>query len=176
MNKERIFLSLGSNLGDRLGYLRAAMTALRDEPGIEVVGVSNVYESAAMYMENNTPSFLNAAVEIRTFLDPENLLDVLQRIESKLGRPHGPHARYESRIIDIDIILWSDRRISSRRLIVPHPGIKYRRFFLQPLADLDPSLPIPKTDLTVSERAAELAHDHLLTQFATSDDWANPNR
>ena len=163
MTEERVFLSLGSNLGDRLGYLRSAVTALRNEPNIEIVGASSVYESVAMYMDENTPPFLNAAVEIQTSLDPENLLDVLQRIESELGRPHGPRARYESRVIDIDIALWGDRRISSSRLIVPHPGLKNRRFFLQPLADLDPALPLPDTELTVSERAAELAHNQLLT-------------
>ena len=170
---ERVFLCLGSNLDDRLGYLRAAARALRNESEITIVGASNVYESAAMYMDEKTPPFLNAAVEIRTSLEPENLLRVLQRIESGLGRLHGPRARYESRLIDIDIALWGDRRISSSRLTIPHPGLRYRRFFLQPLVDLDPNLRLPDTDQTVYERAAQLARRQHLTRFATVEEWAD---
>ena len=170
---ERIFLSLGSNLGDRLGFLCSAVTALQNEPRIEIVSVSTAYESAAMYMDENTPPFLNAAVEIRTTLEPDNLLDALQKIEADLGRPQGPGVRYESRIIDIDIILWGDRRISSARLVIPHPGLKYRRFFLQPLADLDSGLPIPDTGLTVSERANQLAQRQPLSTIVTPEEWVS---
>ncbi|MFH1738073.1 MAG: 2-amino-4-hydroxy-6-hydroxymethyldihydropteridine diphosphokinase [bacterium] len=168
---ERIFLSLGSNLGDRLKFLRTALAALRDNPGIEVVKTSTVYESDAMYMDEETPPFLDAAVEIRTNLEPLGLLDVIQQIEISLGRERGPRMRYESRVIDIDIMLWGDRKISSSRLVIPHPGLKYRRFFLQPLADLDPDLPILDTGLTVAERAARLAQRQSLMPVATAEEW-----
>jgi len=175
MTEERVFLCLGSNLGDRLSYLRSALTALRNEPDIQVVGASSVYESAAMYMDESTPPFLNAALEIRTRLEPHDLLDVLQRVESRLGRPHGPHARHESRVIDIDIMLWGDRQVCSHRLVVPHPGLRNRRFFLQPLADLDRNLAVPRTHLTVAERAAELTQDQHMTCYATAEEWAGFN-
>ncbi|HPA47495.1 MAG TPA: 2-amino-4-hydroxy-6-hydroxymethyldihydropteridine diphosphokinase [bacterium] len=171
MQSERIFLSLGSNLGDRKGFLSAAIAELRRNPDLTVLGISSIYESPAMFMTDDTPPFLNAAVGIRTEMEPQVLLDRLQEIEVRLGREPGPRIRYENRVIDIDIMLWGEREISTPRLTIPHPGIAVRRFYLQPLSDLAPDLIPPGFDRTVSERAEQLAERQPLRRIAVPKDW-----
>jgi len=173
MPLERVFLCLGSNLGDRLGYLQAAVMALENESGIEVVKASTAYESDARDMPPDTPAFVNAAVEIETTLGPHDLLRIIQDIERRLGRPDHGRSEYESRVIDVDIVLFGDRRISSAQLTVPHNALKDRRFFLQPLADLDPDLVIPETRQTVSERASELVSSQPLSPVAPPEEWVS---
>ena len=170
---ERVFLCIGSNLGDRLRYLQAAVKGLEDESKIEVVEVSTAYESAAMYMDTEAPAFLNAAIEIKTALNPHELLEVTQSIEKQLGRQDRDQTAYESRVIDIDIVLFGERIIATPQLTLPHKGLNNRPFFLQPLADLDPDLRVPDTDRTVSERAKELAHEQPLSPVAAPEEWVS---
>jgi len=164
MESERIFLSLGSNLGNRQAFLSAAIAELRKIPDVTVLGISSIYESPAMFMADDAPPFLNAAVEIRTGMEPQALLDRLQEIEVRLGRQPCPRIRYENRAIDIDIMVWGERKIAASRLTIPHPGIHVRRFYLQPLSDLAPDLVPPGFEWTVSERAEQLADQQPLRQ------------
>jgi 2-amino-4-hydroxy-6-hydroxymethyldihydropteridine diphosphokinase len=137
----RGYLGLGSNQGDRLANLRAARSAL-ERRGISVVGSSSVYETAPQGEVLDQPDFLNACLAIDTDLGPQDLLDACKAVEGELGRSaggelHGP------RIIDVDLLILGDLEHRSDRLTVPHPGVRSRRFVMEPLLELDPRLALP---------------------------------
>lgn len=140
-----VYLSLGSNVGDRAASLREAIARL------PVLRVSPIYETEPLdYTEQ--PWFLNLVVEAETALSPRHLLNLALRIERELGRvrdiPKGP------RTIDIDILFYGDRVIDEPGLQIPHPRLAHRRFVLAPLADLAPDLRHPVTHRTVREMLA----------------------
>jgi 2-amino-4-hydroxy-6-hydroxymethyldihydropteridine diphosphokinase len=135
----RVFVGLGSNVGDRLANLRGAVAALRAHGDIDVVATSSVYETDPVGPEQ--PDFLNAVVELSTDLAAEELLRVVKRIEVDLGRI--PRQRWGPREIDLDLLVYGDRRIESDDLVVPHPQIAARAFVLVPLEELAPALDIP---------------------------------
>lgn len=125
----RVAIALGSNLGDRVKNIESSIDCLQDR-GLRILRVSSLYESPAMYHLDQGP-FLNCACLLETSLAPLELLDVLQEVETELGRvrgiPKGP------RTLDLDILLYDDQVIDHERLQVPHPGILEREFVLRPL-------------------------------------------
>ena len=141
----KIFLSLGSNVGDREGNLRSAIEHLR------VLRASPIYETEPVDYTDQ-PWFLNLVVEIETDLAPLELLAATSRIEQELGRVRtvakGP------RTIDIDILLYGDEVIDQPGLQIPHPRMAERRFVLAPLADLAPDLRHPIMHQTIREMLA----------------------
>jgi 2-amino-4-hydroxy-6-hydroxymethyldihydropteridine diphosphokinase len=138
----RAFVGLGSNLADREGNLRRAIEALRALPSTHVVAVSTFHDTEPVGIIDQ-PRFLNGAVELATELPPRALLEELLAVERRLGRdrtgvpPGGP------RTIDLDLLLYGERRIDEPGLSVPHPRLHERRFVLEPLAELDPALDVP---------------------------------
>ena len=134
------YLSIGSNQGDRLEHLRAAVATLA-EHGVEVEAVSSAYETEPVGELTEQPDFLNAAVRIRTALEPEELLDLCKAIEVEQGRMFGG-PRHGPRPLDIDVILFGEE-YESERLVIPHPEAMRRRFVLAPLLELDPELALP---------------------------------
>jgi 2-amino-4-hydroxy-6-hydroxymethyldihydropteridine diphosphokinase len=134
----RGFLGLGSNVGDRLANLRAAVDALSRH--LTILARSSVYETEPQGEVLDQPDFLNAAVAIETSLDPEELLDVCKRIEGELGRDFG-QVRHGPRVVDIDLLLLGDIELETERLTLPHREVTTRRFVLVPLLELDPDLP-----------------------------------
>ncbi len=142
-----VYLSLGSNLGDREWALREALRLLR-APDLRVARVSPVYETEPQDVRGQ-PWFLNLVAEIETDLFPRQLLARIQKIEKQLGRkrgvPKGP------RTLDIDILLFGNSVIDAPDLVVPHPRMTERRFVLEPLAQLAPELRHPVLRRTVSE-------------------------
>jgi 2-amino-4-hydroxy-6-hydroxymethyldihydropteridine diphosphokinase len=147
----RVHLSLGSNLGDRNGHIHAAIKALNQSDRVRVQAVSPTYSTAPVGLTEQ-PDFLNLAVEIETDIEPLELLNAVQQIESALGRERT--TRWGPRSIDIDIVLWGDRQVDCDRLTVPHPEFRRRAFVLRPLADIAPEAVDPVTGCTVSELAA----------------------
>ena len=135
------YLGLGSNVGDRLANLRAARDAL-GEHGVEVLAASSVYETAPQGEVRDQPDFLNACLQVRTELGPEELLDGSKAVERELGRAPGG-VRHGPRPIDVDVLLLGDLEFSSDRLTLPHPEVTSRRFVLEPLLELDPDLALP---------------------------------
>jgi len=140
------YLSLGSNEGDRHSTLQRALVHIEQTCG-PVVSQSSVYQTAAWGLEEQ-PDFLNMAVLVETPLSPSELLDNLQQIETELHRQR--IIRWGQRTIDIDILFYNSETIDTRRLQVPHPMLKLRRFVLVPLAEIAPTLRYPDTEETVS--------------------------
>jgi 2-amino-4-hydroxy-6-hydroxymethyldihydropteridine diphosphokinase len=137
----RAYVGLGTNLGDREAMLRSALEQLAAEPGVEVVAVSALRDTAPVGLVDQ-PRFLNGAAAVETSLPARELLDRLLAIEQRLGRAReGP--RFGPRTIDLDLLLYGDERIAERGLEVPHPRLHERLFALEPLADLDPDLVVP---------------------------------
>lgn len=135
------YLGLGSNVGDREAHLRAAVRLLR-EHGVEVEAVSSAYETDPVGEILDQPDFLNAAVRIRTGLEPERLLDLCKAIELEQGRMFaGP--RHGPRPLDLDLLMLGDLELTGERLTLPHPEITARRFVLAPLLELEPELALP---------------------------------
>ncbi|TFD33760.1 2-amino-4-hydroxy-6-hydroxymethyldihydropteridine diphosphokinase [Cryobacterium cryoconiti] len=137
-------LALGSNLGDRLVILAAAITALEQVPGLELTGVSPVYESAAVKLggvDDDAPRYLNLVVGIRYTGDPHTLLAAVNAIENEHGRVRAE--RWGDRTLDIDIVVFGGLELHDARLDVPHPRAFERDFVLAPWLDLDPEAVLP---------------------------------
>jgi 2-amino-4-hydroxy-6-hydroxymethyldihydropteridine diphosphokinase len=135
------YLGLGSNVGDSAGHLWAAVELLR-EHGIEVEAVSSAYATEPVGEILDQPDFLNAAVRVRTELEPEALLDVCKVIEAERGRSFAT-SRHSPRPLDIDLLLLGDLELETERLTLPHREVSSRRFVLVPLLELDPALTLP---------------------------------
>jgi 2-amino-4-hydroxy-6-hydroxymethyldihydropteridine diphosphokinase len=137
----RAYIGLGSNLGDREGFLRRAVELLGDEPEIDVIATSAVRETDPVDFVDQ-PRFLNAAVEVETSLSARGLLERLLSVEHALGRRRdGP--RFGPRTIDLDLLLYGDEVVDEAGLTVPHPRLAERRFALEPLHELNPRLVVP---------------------------------
>jgi 2-amino-4-hydroxy-6-hydroxymethyldihydropteridine diphosphokinase len=137
----RGYLGLGSNLGDRRGNLENAVAGL-PRHGVRVLASSSVYETEPVGLVLDQGDFFNACVRVETDHGPGELLDACKQVERELGRrpggvPHGP------RPIDVDVLLLGSLEHRSRRLTLPHPEVRSRRFVLVPLLELDPDLILP---------------------------------
>jgi 2-amino-4-hydroxy-6-hydroxymethyldihydropteridine diphosphokinase len=156
----RVFLSIGSNLGDRREYLEQALRLLDEQTEIRVVACSQFYETEPWPEIRVTRErwFLNCAVEIETGLSPYRLLRLVQQIETDNGRvrPAAAADRYADRTLDIDILLYDDQVLSDDRLQIPHPLLHERRFVLAPLADIAPEFEHPTLYQTIREILAEV--------------------
>jgi 2-amino-4-hydroxy-6-hydroxymethyldihydropteridine diphosphokinase len=139
---EPAYVGLGSNLGDRQGFLEAAAAALASWPGVTLVAASSVYETAPEGLVEQ-PSFFNAAVAVRTGLPPVELLAVLRRIEDRHHRQRT--IRWGPRTLDLDLLLCGAHVLDTPTLVLPHPRLTERCFALAPLCELDPGLRHPVT-------------------------------
>jgi 2-amino-4-hydroxy-6-hydroxymethyldihydropteridine diphosphokinase len=137
----RGFVGLGSNQGDRLANLRAARDAL-GRRGIDVLAASSIYETEPQGDVLDQPDFLNACLAVETDLAPEQLLGACKAVEAELGRVSGG-PRHGPRPIDVDVLLLDDLEHRSEGVVVPHPEIRFRRFVLEPLLELEPELSLP---------------------------------
>jgi len=166
----RVYLSLGSNVGDRLAVLRAAVQRLHGISTVQFLDASPLYDAEPWEIEpGQTASeqrwYLNCVVAIETSLAPRALLAELQTIEVSLGRtrpPGTPEAqRFASRTLDIDILFYGDQVLSvGDDLQIPHLLLAERGFVLRPLADLAPELEHPALYRSVRELLAELVDEH----------------
>jgi pantoate--beta-alanine ligase len=158
------FLGLGSNLGDREGNIRRAVERLGRVPGVRVLDIARLRETKPVGGPSQ-PDYLNTAARIETRLEPHALLAICQMIERELGRRPDP-VRNAPRPIDLDVLLFGDRRIDSRDLVVPHPRMFEREFVLDPLRELGvdvESLPRPPARPELETEPASLT--------ARSDAW-----
>jgi 2-amino-4-hydroxy-6-hydroxymethyldihydropteridine diphosphokinase len=145
----RVFIGVGSNLGDRRANCREARDRIRELPQTRVVKESSVYESEPH--GNAKTWFANSVLELETEFDPSELLKRLKGIETSMGRKRVRGKRWGSRIIDLDILLFDKELVDKRNLKVPHPEIANRRFVLLPLSELAPQLIHPTLNASISE-------------------------
>src|SRR5215212_7804075 len=146
---QNAYVGLGSNLGDRAGYLLLAVRGMLDA-GLDVIRLSSIYETEPVEYENQ-PAFLNMVAELRgsTLPSPDQLLARLLRIEYALGRKREVHRG--PRTIDLDLLIYKDQRLNTEFLTVPHPRLHLRRFVLVPLNELAPKLVHPVLEKPISE-------------------------
>ncbi len=139
------WIGLGSNIGDPLVQLQRAVDALAGLPDTQLIAISPVYRNPPLQQpgqaHQSQPDYLNAVAQLDTALTAPALLDALQAIEHAQGRVR--HERWSARTLDLDLLLHGNAQITSERLILPHPGIAERRFVLQPLYDIAPTLTLP---------------------------------
>ena len=164
MAETTVYLSLGSNIGDREKNLRTATAALADAK-VRVTRISSFYETEPVDLREQ-PWFLNCAVQGETELPPLDLLRALRGIESRMGSkklvPKGP------RLIDLDILLYGDETVDTPELQVPHPRMLMRKFVLVPVAEIAPNLKHPSWKKTASRLLADLHDSSVVRRFAPS--------
>ena len=133
-----VYLSLGSNIGDRVGYVQQATSLLGACENINIVSTSSFYETEPWGMESEN-WFVNAVIQITTTLEPEQLLAECQRIENQLGRKRtDKNIEYSDRTIDIDIIFYDNIIINTPTLTIPHKHFHRRVFMLIPMLEIGP--------------------------------------
>ena len=173
MESVRVFLGLGSNIGERLRYLERAVHELSESPCCRVSSVSSVYETEPVDFENQA-DFLNAVLGIRWEKSAVELLIEIQRIEKLHGRERdvlrGP------RTLDIDMLIFGDILIDVPGLKVPHPRLEFRKFVLVPLAEICPDVLVPGTGKMVMQLLRECSDTHNVRTFAPATSiWQNSN-
>lgn len=157
------YISLGSNIGNRLEFLQEAVGLLKETQQIDVLKVSSVYETAPVgYVDQ--AAFLNIVVELKTLFTPHELLVKCNEIEDLLGRKR--IVRWGPRTVDLDILLYNEENMKTEDLIIPHPRMAERGFVLVPLLELNPNIIDPRTKQAFSN----LVHDqkegvHLWRKF-----------
>ena len=149
MKSSKVYLSLGSNIGDRESNLAQATMALSINYEITDIKSSSYYETEPLYNKTQ-PDFLNSIVRFSTTLKPFDVLDIIQKVEKMLGRPT-IREKNQPRIIDIDILFHGDAVIETEELSLPHPMISLRKFILIPFAEVEPDFQIPHSNLTIKD-------------------------
>lgn len=137
------YIGLGSNLNNPINQVYLAYKRISTIEGIDTLVLSSLYESIAMTKDNTKPqpNYINAVIKCNTTISPYNLLDIIKKIETQMGRIKAP--TWASRIIDLDILYMEDIYIKSSKLSIPHPGLLERPFVLYPLAEIEQNLRLP---------------------------------
>jgi 2-amino-4-hydroxy-6-hydroxymethyldihydropteridine diphosphokinase len=145
-----VYLGLGSNLGDRVGYVQQALGLLKDTHSVRVISTSSFYETEPVgYKDQDW--FVNAAVAVDTSLSPGELLERCQRIEQQLGRQRDPENQDGPRTIDIDILFYDSLVLNEPGLTIPHPRLHERAYALVPLLEINPRMVHPVLNQTVEQ-------------------------
>ncbi len=150
----RACLALGSNIGDRMNVLNAAVDSLIQARGVHVLRISSYYETPPIGGPCGQGAFLNAAAVIETTLEPHELLIALQAIEHEAGRVRG--IRWDARTLDLDLLLYDDLILDDAVLTIPHPRMHVRRFVLGPLSEIAPEVVEPTTGQSIASLLANL--------------------
>lgn len=161
-----VYLSLGSNKDDRIGYIQQANLQLGALEGVEIIRTSAFYESEPWNMKSDN-WFVNAVVELKTTLTPHQLLEQCQRIEKQLGRKPSKPGEYEDRTIDIDILFYKKEIINEPDLIIPHKYLHLRAFTLVPLLELIPDFEHPVLHKTITELHEDLENPEMVFLYGT---------
>lgn len=164
-----VYLSLGSNKGDRVGYIQQATGILDATDKINLIRTSAFYETEPWNADTKN-WFVNAIVEIKTTLSPQELLNTCQQIEAQLGRNREVEGHYGDRTLDIDIIFYDDEIIDEDNLTVPHKFFHERAFTLVPMLELSPDFMHPLLNKTVMQLHEELENPEMVFLYGTRVD------
>lgn len=165
-----VYLSLGSNKGDRIGYVQQAASLLGLDENITIVRTSAFYETEPWNMNTQT-WFVNAIVEAKTKYSPKELLEVCHKIERQLGREHRNTNDYEDRTIDIDILFYNKDIINDDNLTIPHKFVHLRAFTLVPMMELNADFVHPVLGKTIVEMHNDLENPEMVFLYGTRVDF-----
>lgn len=161
-----VYLSLGSNNGDRIGYIQQAASLLGSTDGISIIRSSAFYETEPWNMNSDT-WFVNAVLEIKTSIPPQKLLEDCKKIEVQLGRKVNVGEGYKDRTIDIDILFYGKDIVNGENLTIPHKYLHLRAFTLVPLLELIPDFEHPLLHKTISELHNDLENPEMVFLYGT---------
>lgn len=161
-----VYLSLGSNKGDRIGYVQQATSLLNACENISIIRTSAFYETEPWNMASET-WFVNAIIEIKTKLSPTELLTECQRIETQLGRRPAQNDIYEDRTIDIDILFYGNEIVQEENLTIPHKYVHLRAFTLVPLLELIPDFEHPILHKSIIDLHSDLENPEMVFLYGT---------
>ena len=161
-----VYLSLGSNKGDRIGYVQQATRLLGACENVSIIRTSAFYETEPWNMSSDT-WFVNAVVEIKTKLSPKELLAECKRIEAQLGRTPVQSGNYEDRTIDIDILFYGNEIIQDEEITVPHKYVHLRAFTLVPLLELIPDFIHPVLHKSITDLHSDLENPEMVFLYGT---------
>ena len=164
-----VYLSLGSNIGDRIGYIQQATSLLNLTDNITIIRTSAFYETEPWGMSTDT-WFVNAVVELKTSLSPQDLLNECKRIEKQLGRFTAEKSGYADRTIDIDILFYGKEIINEKDLVIPHKFLHLRAFTLVPLLELIPDFEHPVLHKTIIDLHNDLENPEMVFLYGTRVD------
>lgn len=163
---DSIFISIGSNLGNRIDACAQANERIDSEKEITVIKKSSLFETEPVGYKDQ-PNFINQLIKIRTELSPENLLNFLLLIERELGRIRSMH--WGPRIVDLDLLFYGQKVINSTNLIVPHPELHKRRFVLIPFSEIAPCFYHPLLKKTATELLVETKDQSMVKKLTKND-------
>lgn len=163
------YLGLGSNKGDRVGYVQQATSLLGGVDDIKIVRTSSLYETEP-WLEKDTTWFVNAVIEIKTSLSPQALLSECLRIEKQLGRQREVEGLYGDRTIDIDILFYDKEILNEEDLQIPHKYLHQRAFTLVPMLELNPDFIHPELGKSVSDLHEDLENPEMVYLYGTRID------
>lgn len=161
-----VYLSLGSNKGDRIGYVQQATRLLGACENVSIIRTSAFYETEPWNMSSDT-WFVNAVVEIKTKLSPKELLAECKRIEAQLGRTQSKSGNYEDRTIDIDILFYGNEIIQDEEITIPHKYVHLRAFTLVPLLELIPDFIHPVLHKSITDLHSDLENPEMVFLYGT---------
>lgn len=161
-----VYLSLGSNKGDRIGYVQQAASLLGADERITIVRSSAFYETEPWNINTNT-WFVNAVIEIKTSYTPKDLLETCQRIEKQLGREKKEASGYEDRTIDIDILFYNKDIVNEDNLTIPHKFVHLRAFTLVPMMELNSEYIHPILNKNIIEMHSDLENPEMVFLYGT---------
>lgn len=156
----RAFIGIGSNLGDRAGNYREAITRIAEIPDVRIVRQSSIYETDPLGDLKGT--FLNGVIEVESEIVADVLMRKLLAIERVMGRKRvrgakaSSRGKYRPRVIDLDLLFFNKETVNTRTLVVPHPRLHERKFVLAPMSELAPTLIHPKLNQSISEMLSHL--------------------
>lgn len=161
-----VYLSLGSNKGDRIGYVQQATSLIGAIDNVNIIRTSAFYETEPWNMSSET-WFVDAVVEIKTSLSPRDLLTECRRIENQLGREREYKEGYSDRTIDIDILFYGKEIINEPDLVIPHKYVHLRAFTLVPLLELIPDFEHPVLHKSIMDLHSDLENPEMVFLYGT---------
>ena len=162
---DRVLVSIGSNIGDRLGFLQKAVEELAKVPGITLRSVSSVYETEPVGKKDQ-PAYLNAALELASTIPAAQVFAALKEIERKVGRT--PSERWGPREIDLDLIYVGATVAQEGRIVLPHREAAHRRFVLTPLAEIAPEFVDPVRKVTLKDLLLSCADSNSVVRISST--------